>query len=115
MSVEAYDREQKIKLAAGSLLTIDNQVDPNTGTVKFKALFPNTGQELFPNQFVNIKLLIDLRRGVVIVPSVQRGPQGPFVYMVKADRTAIVRPVELAEIQSGEVRSSPVSRKGNSW
>jgi multidrug efflux system membrane fusion protein len=105
MPVEAYDREQKIRLAAGSLLTIDNQVDPNTGTVKFKALFPNTGQELFPNQFVNAKLLSDLRKGVIIVPSaaVQRGPQGPFVYAVKADHTAVVRPVELGEIQSGEV------------
>jgi membrane fusion protein, multidrug efflux system len=105
MSVEAYDREQKMKLASGSLLTIDNQVDLNTGTVKFKALFPNSGHELFPNQFVNAKLLIDVRRGVIIVPSaaVQRGPQGPFVYAVKADRTAIVRPVEVGEIQDGDV------------
>ena len=105
MPVEAYDREQKTKLATGSLLTIDNQVDPNTGTVKFRASFPNTGHELFPNQFVNAKLLIDIRRGVVIVPSaaIQRGPQGPFVYVVKADRTASVRPIELGEIQSGEV------------
>ncbi len=105
MPVEAYDREQKTQLAAGSLLTIDNQVDPNTGTVKFKASFPNTGHELFPNQFVNAKLLIDVRRGVVIVPSaaIQRGPQGPFVYVVKADRTAVVRPVELGEIQTGNV------------
>ena len=104
LAVEAYDREMKNKLADGSLLTIDNQVDPSTGTVKFKASFPNTKQELFPNQFVNARLLIDIKRGVVIVPSnaVQRGPQGTFVYVVKADKTANVRPVEVGEMQSGE-------------
>jgi membrane fusion protein, multidrug efflux system len=105
MPVEAYDREQKMKLASGSLLTIDNQIDPGTGTVKFKALFPNTGHELFPNQFVNAKLLIEVRRGVIIVPSaaIQRGPQGPFVYAVKTDHTVTVRHVEVGEIQGGEV------------
>jgi membrane fusion protein, multidrug efflux system len=102
--VEAYDREQKVKLAVGSLLTIDNQVDPNTGTVKFKATFPNSAHELFPNQFVNTRLFIDLKRGTIIVPSaaIQKGPEGTFVYVVKSDHTAQVRPVEVGETQGGE-------------
>jgi len=102
--VEAYDREQKVKLATGSLLTIDNQVDPGTGTVKFRAIFPNSAQELFPNQFVNARLLTDLKRGTIIVPSaaIQRGPQGAFVYVVKSDLTAQVRPVDVGEVQGGE-------------
>ncbi len=102
--VEAYDREQKVKLATGSLLTIDNQVDPNTGTVKFRAVFPNNAHELFPNQFVNASLLIDLKRGTIIIPSaaIQRGPTGTFVYVVKSDHTAQVRPVDVGEVQGGQ-------------
>ncbi len=102
--VEAYDREMKKKIAAGSLLTADNQIDPTTGTVRLKALFPNRNHELFPNQFVNARLLMDVRRKVVVVPAsaIQRGPQGAFVYVVKADRTAEVRPVKVGEVQEGE-------------
>jgi multidrug efflux system membrane fusion protein len=102
--VEAYDREQKVKLATGTLLTIDNQVDPSTGTVKFRATFPNSAHELFPNQFVNARLLIDLKRGTIIVPSaaIQRGPQSAFVYVVKSDHTVQVRPVNVGEVQGGE-------------
>ncbi len=104
LPVEAYDREMKEKLAEGSLLTVDNQIDPATGTVRLKAIFPNEGNELFPNQFVNARLLVEVKRGAVVVPApaIQRGPQGTFVYMVKADRTATVRPVTLGEIQGGE-------------
>ena len=102
--MDAYDREQREKLAVGTLLTIDNQIDTGTGTVKLKAQFPNTKNELFPNQFVNARLLVDVRREVTIVPSssIQRGPQGAFVYVIKEDRTATVRPVAIGEIQGGE-------------
>lgn len=105
LPVEAYDREQKARLATGYLLTIDNQIDASTGTVKLKAIFPNKQNELFPNQFVNARLLVDVRHGAVIVPSsaIQRGPQGNFVYVVKEDRTVTVRPVDIGEIQGGEV------------
>ena len=84
--VEAFDREQKRKLATGTLLTVDNQIDPNTGTVRLKAVFPNDASELFPNQFVNARLLLDIKRGATVVPSaaIQRGPKGTFVYVVKA-------------------------------
>jgi multidrug efflux system membrane fusion protein len=104
LPVEAYDREMKERLARGSLLTIDNQIDTSTGTVKLKAMFTNKRNELFPNQFVNTRLLVDVRRGATIVPSaaIQRGPQGTFVYVVKEDRTVTVRPVTVNEIQSGE-------------
>jgi membrane fusion protein, multidrug efflux system len=112
---EAYDREQKVKLATGSLLTIDNQVDPNTGTVKFKAIFPNSAHELFPNQFVNVRLFIDLKRGTMIVPSaaIQRGPNGTFVYVVKSDLTAQVMPVDVGEIQGGEASISKGLAEGD--
>jgi len=104
LPVEAYDREQRLRLAAGTLLTIDNQIDTSTGTVKLKATFPNRQNELFPNQFVNARLLVDVRRGATIVPSsaIQRGPQGTFVYVVKEDRTVTVRPVSGNEIQGDE-------------
>ena len=102
--VEAYDREMRQRLAVGSLLTVDNQIDPTTGTVRLKAIFSNERNELFPNQFVNARLLVDVRQGVTVVPSpaIQRGPLGTFVYVVKADRTATVRPVTVGEIQGGE-------------
>jgi multidrug efflux system membrane fusion protein len=104
LTVEAFDREQKQKLAAGYLLTVDNQIDATTGTVKFKAVFPNKGNELFPNQFVNARLLVEVRHNSVIVPSssIQRGPQGVFVYVVKADKSVTVRPVTLGVTEGGE-------------
>jgi multidrug efflux system membrane fusion protein len=104
LPVEAYDREMRQRLAIGSLLTVDNQIDPTTGTVRLKAIFSNEKNELFPNQFVNARLLVDVRRDATVVPSpaLQRGPQGAFVYVVKADRTATVRPVTVDQIQGGE-------------
>jgi membrane fusion protein, multidrug efflux system len=95
LTVEAFDRGQKRKLAKGTLLTVDNQIDPSTGTVRLKAVFPNDDDELFPNQFVNARLLLDVKRGATVVPSmaVQRGPKGTFVYVVNADQTVGVRPV----------------------
>jgi multidrug efflux system membrane fusion protein len=102
--VEVYDREMREKLAMGSLLTADNQIDPTTGTVRLKAIFPNQKNELFPNQFVNARLLVEVRRGATVVPSpaIQRGPQGTFVFLVNADQTATVRTVTVGEIQGGE-------------
>src|SRR6266542_7117308 len=78
----------------GKVLVIDNQVDQTTGTVKLKAEFPNADLQLWPGQFVNVRLLIDTLRQVVVVPTaaVQRGPNGTFVYVVKPDETVTVRP-----------------------
>ncbi|HEU4686402.1 MAG TPA: MdtA/MuxA family multidrug efflux RND transporter periplasmic adaptor subunit [Nitrospira sp.] len=102
--VDAFDREQKRKLATGTLLTVDNQIDPNTGTVRLKAVFENEDGALFPNQFVNARLLLEMKRGVTLVPSaaVQRGAKGTFVYAVKEDRTVTVRPVTLGVTHAEE-------------
>jgi len=100
IAVEAWDREQKAKLAEGSLASADNVVDPQTGTVKLKAQFANDDGGLFPNQFVNARMKLDTLRDVVIVPSaaVQRGAQGMFVYVVRADRTVELRTVTLGPL-----------------
>ena len=103
LTVDAFDREQKKKLATGTLLTVDNQIDPNTGTVRLKAVFPNEDGALFPNQFVNARLLLEVKHGVTLVPSaaVQRGAKGTFVYVVNEDRTVAVRPVTVG-VSHGE-------------
>jgi multidrug efflux system membrane fusion protein len=103
LTVEAYDRDQKQKLTTGKLLTVDNQIDPTTGTVKLKAEFPNRNYELFPNQFVNARLIVDVKHNALMVPSpaIQTGPQGTFVYVVKADQTAEMRPVTIGASQEG--------------
>jgi multidrug efflux system membrane fusion protein len=103
--VIALDRDQSKKLALGHLLTIDNQIDPNTGTVRLKAQFENKDNQLFPNQFVNARLLVEVRQDVIIIPAaaIQQGPKGSFVFLVNADRTVSVRPVGAGEIQGGEV------------
>jgi len=96
LEVVAYDRDVKNKLATGALLSVDNQIDQTTGTVKLKAEFPNKDSRLFPNQFVNARLLIDTLRHAVIVPSaaIQRSPQSTFVYAVNpADDTVSPRDV----------------------
>ncbi len=95
LEVDAYDRDFKLKLASGTLAAIDNQVDPQTGTVRLKAVFPNKDGLLFPNQFVNARLLVETRPNAVVVPSaaVQRGPSSPFVYVVQADETVELRRV----------------------
>ncbi len=89
LPVEAWDRDFKTKLATGTLLTIDNQIDQTTGTVRFKAQFDNTDYALFPSQFVNARLLIDTIKDTVLVPTaaIQASPQGTFVYVVKPDNT----------------------------
>ncbi len=97
LPAEAYDRDLKNKLATGSLMTIDNQIDPTTGTVKFKAVFPNKEGMLFPNQFVNVRLLVDTVRNVVLVPNaaIQHSPQSAFVYVVKQDSSVEGRNVQI--------------------
>jgi multidrug efflux system membrane fusion protein len=90
MSVDAFDRNQDKRIASGSLLTLDNQIDTTTGTVKLKAIFENKDFALFPNQFVNTRLLVDTQHGVTLVPTaaIQRNAQGAFVYLVTSDDTA---------------------------
>jgi multidrug efflux system membrane fusion protein len=114
LSVEAYDRAQKNKLATGTLLTSDNQIDPSTGTLKMKAVFQNQDNALFPNQFVNTRLLVETKSNVIVAPvaAIQYGNQGTFVYVVNnddpANATVSMKNVTVgtidgdkAEIQSG--------------
>jgi len=95
LGVTAYDRDFKMKLGQGVLAAVDNQVDPTTGTVRLKAVFQNEDGMLFPNQFVNARLLVDIRPNAVMVSSaaVQRGPDSAFVYVVKPDSTVELRKV----------------------
>jgi membrane fusion protein, multidrug efflux system len=99
ISVEAYDRDNTTKLATGKLLTIDNQIDITTGTYKLKAVFDNAKNELFPNQFVNVHLLVDTRKSVVLVPTtaILRGPQGTYVFAVGSDSKVKIHIVSLVE------------------
>lgn len=104
LTVDAYDRDFRTKLASGKLAAIDNQVDPTTGTLRLKAVFENEDQLLFPNQFVNARLLVDTKREAIVVPSaaVQRGPTSTFVYVVQADETVELRTVVIGPAEGNE-------------
>ena len=100
----AYDRGFNTRLATGKLNAIDNQVDATTGTVKFKAEFDNEDNMLFPNQFVNARLLVDTLHDAIIVPSaaVQRGPNGMFVYVVQPDDKVHMQTVVTGEAEGSD-------------
>jgi multidrug efflux system membrane fusion protein len=121
LAVQAFDRAFKKQISVGTLLTIDNQVDVNTGTVRFRATFANNDNALFPSQFVNARLLVTVNRGVVLVPAaaVQRGPQSAFVFVVKPDstvdaRNVVVGPIvdDVAEIDQGLAANETVVTEG---
>jgi membrane fusion protein, multidrug efflux system len=97
LQVEAYSRDDNTKLATGTLQTIDNQIDQTTGTVRLKAEFANTDLSLWPNQFVNIRLFLSMRKNAIVVPTatIQNGSQGTFVYTVNSDSTAAARPIQV--------------------
>ncbi len=97
MPATAYDRTGTVELGTGTLETVDNQIDTTTGTVKLRAIFNNPQEMLFPNQFVNIKLLVETLRDADIVPTaaIQRGAPGTFVYLVKPNNTVAVQKVKL--------------------
>lgn len=103
LEVRALDRAQKVELGVGKLDTTDNLIDVTTGTVKLRAIFDNKDESLFPNQFVNVRLLVDTVKDATIVPvaAIQRGQPGIFVYLVKADDTVEIRVVELG-VTDGE-------------
>jgi len=105
MAVEAYDRDDISKIESGKLLTIDNQIDTTTGTYKLKAVFNNDQNLLFPNQFVNVHLLADVKKNMVIVPAsaIQRGPQGTYVYVVQNGDTAKIQTVTVAQTTANDV------------
>ena len=95
LSVEAYDRSLTNKIASGTLSNSDNEIDTTTGTLKLRAMFDNSKFELFPSQFVNVRLLLDTLHDAIVVPgaAMQQGASGSYVYVVKADNTASMRAV----------------------
>lgn len=97
--VVAWSADDKVKLADGELVTIDNAIDATTGTIKIKASFANADNKLWPGQFVNARLLVDNRIRALTVPSsaVQRGPTGLFIYVVKTDQTVMARPIDVVQ------------------
>jgi multidrug efflux system membrane fusion protein len=99
LPVDAFGADNTTPLDRGKVVVIDNQVDQTTGTVKLKGEFPNANLQLWPGQFVNVRVLIDTLRGVVVVPTaaIQRGPNGTFVYVVKDDSTVTVRRVAITQ------------------
>jgi multidrug efflux system membrane fusion protein len=101
LEVDAYSRDDQNKLASGKLLTIDNQIDQTTGTARLKAVFDNKDNALWPNQFVNTRLLLNVRKNSTTIPAaaIQRGPQGTYVFAVKSDNTVEVRAVTVAFTQ----------------
>ena len=105
LTVQAYDRADVNRIATGYLETVDNQIDPTTGTSRLKAIFDNRDEALYPQQFVNCRLLLDTKHGVVItpVPAVQHGPDGAYVYVVKQDGTASMRRVTTGTTEGNDV------------
>jgi multidrug efflux system membrane fusion protein len=103
LEVDAFDRAQQTKIATGKLLTLDNQIDTTTGTVKMRALFDNKNDALFPNQFVNTKLLVDTLQGVTLIPTyaIQHNGQTAFVYLIQND-TAQIRNIKPGVSDSGQ-------------
>jgi len=99
LAVEALDSDGKSTLDRGTLQVVDNQVDPATGTVKMKAEFPNASLQLWPGQFVNVRLLIDTLVQVVVIPTpaVQRGPNGTFAYVIQPEDRVSLRPISVAQ------------------
>jgi multidrug efflux system membrane fusion protein len=109
LPVDAYDRDMKQKLAQGTLITVDNQIDQTTGTVRLRANFNNEDGALFPNQFVNARLLVEERRGVVLLPSaaIQRSSNSTYVYLIRPDSTVTVRNIKegITEGDQSEITS----------
>ena len=108
LPVYAYSQDGKTLLATGKLHAVDNQIDTTTGTVKMKALFENKDNGLFPNQFVNVRMKVDTVKDATVMPTaaIQRGSIGTFVYVVKADKSVTVRPVQLGPTEGENVAIS---------
>jgi multidrug efflux system membrane fusion protein len=111
----AYDREAQSQIAAGMLSTVDNQIDPATGTLRLRATFDNRGAKLFPNQFVNVRLLVQEKRGVLLIPTatIQRTTSKVFVYVVRPDNTVTIRPITEGVTEGEETEITSGLRSGD--
>ncbi|MEO5362351.1 MAG: MdtA/MuxA family multidrug efflux RND transporter periplasmic adaptor subunit [Magnetococcus sp. DMHC-8] len=115
LPVELYDRERRNRLAEGRLLTLDNQIDTTTGTVKLKAEFDNVDGKLFPNQFVNVALILENRPAALLIPSaaLQRGRKGTHVYLVREDQTVVLQPVKVGLVQGESIAIDEGLKEGD--
>jgi multidrug efflux system membrane fusion protein len=104
LAVDAFDRSMTVLLAHGYLATVDNQIDPTTGSLRWRANFDNSGNKLFPNQFVNVRLLVQLKQGVTLVPTaaIQRNTQSTYVFLVKPDSTVTVRTITIGTVEGND-------------
>ena len=111
--MEAYNRDNSTKLGVGYLLTMDNEIDPTTGTSKLKAVFENTDYSLFPSQFVNVKLLVDTKPNQIVIPSVavQHGQQGSFVFLVGENSRVKLQPVQPGIVLDNDIPRSTADSK----
>ena len=114
LKADAWDRDDQKKLAVGNLLTVDNQIDQTTGTSKFKAVFDNQNNALYPSQFVNVHLLLDILKSATIVPAaaIQSGPQGTYVYVVGSDNKVKIRSITVKHTEGSDVSIGPELHPG---
>src|SRR4030095_1121378 len=115
LTVEAFDRDNTVKIATGKLLTIDNQIDTTTGTYKLKAVFNNEDSSLFPNQCVNTHLLVDTKRNLSLIPlaALQRGPDGTYVYVVGNGNTVKIHNITVAQTNGATIGVSVGRQAGD--
>jgi membrane fusion protein, multidrug efflux system len=116
LPVLAYGSDNTAILDKGVLAVVDNEIDTTTGTIRLKATFPNANLALWPGQFVNVRLLVETRKGGLVVPSsvVQRGPQGAFAFVIKADSTVEMRPIQVGQIDAGRALIDKGLQEGES-
>ncbi len=114
MLVEAFDRDDLTRIASGKLLTIDNEIDQTTGTSRLKAVFENRDNALYPNQFVNVHLLLDTEKNATVIPTsaIQQGPKGTYVYIVGSDKKAKIRYITVKNTEGGDASIGPELHAG---
>ena len=115
LAVDAFDRDMKTTLAHGSLASLDNEIDPATGTLKLRATFDNEQATLFPNQFINVRLLVDAKHGITLAPTaaIQRNAQATYVYVVKPDSTVTVRPITVGTTEGDQTEIASGLKPGD--
>jgi membrane fusion protein, multidrug efflux system len=115
LKVEAYDRTSNVKLAVGTLTTLDNQIDQTTGTLKLRATFDNKNNKLFPNQFVNVRLLVQLKQGVTLIPTatIQRNSQTTYVFLVQPNNKVTVRPITVGTVEGEDAEVTSGLKPGD--
>lgn len=114
LQVEAFDRDDKNRIATGKLLTIDNQIDQTTGTSRLKAVFENRDNALYPNQFVNVHLLLDTQKNATVIPTsaIQQGPKGTYVYIVGSDKKVKIRYITVKNTEGTDASTGPELHPG---